>query len=109
MDGVIEWFERTGNSVNKAIDPALEAGAEPVLAEIKATTAYKDKSGLLRKSQKIGKAKTVKGRRVIRIGDVDGKAPHAHLLEYGTSKMSAHPFMRPAFEKTKMKHTDGSV
>lgn len=25
-------------------------------------------------------------------------APHGHLLEYGTSRMAAKPFMRPAFE-----------
>lgn len=28
-------------------------------------------------------------------------APHAHLLEFGTVKMSAHPFMRPAWESEK--------
>lgn len=28
-------------------------------------------------------------------------APHAHLLEYGTAKMSAQPFFRPALDETK--------
>lgn len=27
------------------------------------------------------------------------KAPHGHLLEFGTSKMAAHPFLRPAFSR----------
>lgn len=27
------------------------------------------------------------------------KAPHGHLLEFGTSKMPAHPFLRPAFSR----------
>jgi HK97 gp10 family phage protein len=26
------------------------------------------------------------------------KAPHGHLLEYGTSRMTAKPFMRPAYD-----------
>lgn len=27
------------------------------------------------------------------------KAPHGHLLEFGTSKMAARPFVRPAFAR----------
>lgn len=27
------------------------------------------------------------------------KAPHGHLLEYGTSRAPAYPFMRPAFDR----------
>ncbi len=27
------------------------------------------------------------------------KAPHGHLIEFGTSRMKAEPFMRPAFAK----------
>lgn len=30
-------------------------------------------------------------------------APHAHLLEYGTVKMAARPFLRPAFDELKGK------
>jgi HK97 gp10 family phage protein len=26
------------------------------------------------------------------------KAPHGHLVEFGTSRAAAHPFLRPAFE-----------
>jgi HK97 gp10 family phage protein len=28
-------------------------------------------------------------------------APHAHLVEFGTAKMRAKPFFRPAFDETK--------
>lgn len=28
-------------------------------------------------------------------------APHAHLVEHGTSKMKAQPFFRPAFDESK--------
>lgn len=27
------------------------------------------------------------------------KAPHGHLVEFGTSRAPAHPFLRPAFDK----------
>lgn len=27
------------------------------------------------------------------------KAPHGHLIEFGTSRAPAHPFVRPAFDK----------
>jgi HK97 gp10 family phage protein len=27
------------------------------------------------------------------------KAPHGHLIEFGTSRAPAHPFLRPAFSK----------
>lgn len=39
---------------------------------------------------------------IMRIGVKYGRggAPHAHLLEYGTVKMSPRPFMRPAAEQT---------
>jgi HK97 gp10 family phage protein len=30
-------------------------------------------------------------------------APHAHLVEYGTSHSAAHPFMRPAITATRAK------
>lgn len=30
-------------------------------------------------------------------------APHAHLVEYGTVKASAHPFIRPSYDENKTK------
>ena len=38
----------------------------------------------------------------VALAGVDRKiAPHAHFLEFGTSRMSAHPFFRPAVESHK--------
>lgn len=34
------------------------------------------------------------------------KAYHAHFVEFGTSKMSAKPFLRPAYENTKRETVD---
>lgn len=36
-------------------------------------------------------------------------APHAHLVEFGTVKMSAQPFFRPAFDESKEKMADAAV
>lgn len=36
-------------------------------------------------------------------------APHAHLVEHGTVKMSAQPFFRPAFDESKEKMADAAV
>jgi HK97 gp10 family phage protein len=37
------------------------------------------------------------------------KAPHWHLLEYGTSRAPAHPFIRPAFNRMSDAITAGQV
>jgi HK97 gp10 family phage protein len=36
--------------------------------------------------------------KIYRISWNKSKAPHGHLLEFGTSKAPAHPFVRPAFD-----------
>ena len=39
---------------------------------------------------------------IVSIAAVDRKiAPHAHLVEFGTSKAKAHPYFRPAFNAMK--------
>ncbi len=35
----------------------------------------------------------------IKMGDLQGKAPYAKFLEYGTNKMKARPFLTPALSK----------
>lgn len=39
------------------------------------------------------------GVKTYRISVNKSKAPHWHLLEFGTSRMPAKPFIRPAFDK----------
>lgn len=40
------------------------------------------------------------------IGATTPKGAHAHLLEFGTSKMAAQPFLRPAWDSTKQQVLD---
>ena len=56
----------------------------------KRTTAFKDKTGRLRKS--IG----VKRDKQNEVYLLRAQAPHAHLLELGTKRMAAKPFLIPA-------------
>ncbi len=44
----------------------------------------------------------------IAIAGIDRKiAPHAHLVEFGTSRAPAHPFFRPAIDETKSEVMEG--
>ena len=55
----------------------------------------------LKKSQKSGRKR--KGDVDMFIGSTD---PKSHLIEFGTSKMSAQPTLRPAWDSTKQKVLD---
>jgi len=37
-------------------------------------------------------------KKTYRVSWNDRKAPYGHMVEYGTSRASAHPFLRPAFD-----------
>lgn len=44
----------------------------------------------------------------VAIAGIDRKiAPHAHLIEFGTSRAPAHPFFRPAIDESMPKVIDG--
>jgi HK97 gp10 family phage protein len=79
----------------------LIKAVQPVVTEAKNTTAFKDVSGRLRKSIKVGQIKTKKGTRVIQVGDVDGKAYYGRMVEWGTTKMTPRPYLQPAYERNK--------
>jgi len=79
---------------------SVRAGAKPILNEAKGNVPVR--TGNLRKSLGITKRKS-KSRTEIRFsisprkgGKNDGF--YGHMIEFGTSNMSARPFMRPAFE-----------
>lgn len=101
MDEILKWAEETGSRVSKAINPALTAGAEPILTELQHTSAFADRTGKLRKSFKVSKVKKKNGKSFVWVGDVDAEAPYTWPLERGTSRIKPHPFMRPAFERQK--------
>jgi len=84
---------------------AIRAGAKPIIKRAKELVPVE--SGLLKKSIRVRKRRVPKGSTEIKFsvhagGEVKSfgtRAYHAHLIEFGTSKMSPKPFMRPAFEQ----------
>lgn len=77
----------------KLKEDALIAGAEIMKEKVKESAPVR--TGILKANIIVSDVKNSK----IHIGpDQQGKAFYGHFLEFGTSKMSAQPFMGPAFE-----------
>lgn len=59
------------------------------------------KSGLLKSSiyRVYSPERSTGQRKTYRVSWNKKKAPHGHLIEFGTSKNPAHPFIRPAFDR----------
>ena len=80
---------------------SLVEAVQPILEDMKNTSAFKDRTGKLRKSLKISKPKKAQygSGRVVWIGDVDKKANYSWFLEYGDSKRAPRPFMMVAYSR----------
>lgn len=98
------------------LDVALDAfaakvkGVAAVGAQAMAQAVYEDakalapvKSGKLRASiyQVHSKDKSIDGRQEYHVSWNRKKAPHGHLVEFGTSRAPANPFLYPAFAHNK--------
>jgi HK97 gp10 family phage protein len=113
-----ELLKKLPESVEEKVTlNALRISARPFIKSAKAKVPVK--SGLLKRSLNIrsvgGKGnksvyagvsyKRIKALRMEEARNSKTKskktyAPHAHLIEYGTSKMAAQPFIRPAWDET---------
>lgn len=82
----------------------------PVIATAKTLVPVDD--GDLRDSLKVTTKLSKRQQRIQRKAVAEGKAfvemfagaaalPHAHLVEFGTEKMAAQPFLRPAWDQNK--------
>lgn len=54
------------------------------------------------------KSKSRPGHSVFHVSWNYKKAPHGHLVEFGTSNAPAHPFLRPAYESKKAEAVDAA-
>ena len=61
------------------------------------------KSGTLKNSiyQVFSEDNSDKGKATYHVSWNRSKAPHGHLIEFGTSRAPAHPFLKPAYEAMK--------
>lgn len=85
----------------KVIRQSIRKGLKPIQAEAQRLAPVRE--GLLKKRIKI-RAFTKRKRGIIGLeirvgqGDFLGKTFYAAMVEFGTSKMPARPYMRPAFD-----------
>lgn len=101
IDELTQKIEEIGKKATSNMTLALEKAAEPILVDAKSTRAFNDRSGNLRKSLKKSKVKNSKGKKTIWIGDVDREVSYSWFVEYGHSRATAKPFLRPAWIKNK--------
>lgn len=88
----------------KMLEPQLKDVAGEIAEEARATSAFADKTGNLRKSIKVRKSKFENGGYIVL-----STAPHAHLIEFGhdmvtrkgrkVGEVPPYPFLRPAANK----------
>lgn len=100
IDEILKKLKVLPDRVQKnVVTGAIRAGASSISKEAK-TLVPKD-SGTLKKSIGVVKRRS-KNKNIISFSVAPLKKKdgwYAHFLEFGTIKMPAHPFMRPAFEK----------
>lgn len=87
----------------KAMKQGVAAGARKVLSEARKLVPVK--TGRLKKSLRTRYIKKASrgpfGRIVYKVEAARPEGSHAHLVEFGTSRAAAKPFLRPAFEIAK--------
>lgn len=104
VDELLNKLQSIGANVARLENKALRNAAEPVLEDVKATNAFNDRSGKLRKGLKITNVKKKEGVKYILVGidkSDNSKIYYGKFIEFGTSKMPAKPFLQPAYEKNK--------
>lgn len=95
------WVEIDTSKFEKELSDYLIENAEIIARQIakdaKNTTAFQDDTGRLRKSIKAKKSRYADGGWIVKAG---GKGAYqAWLIEHGSQKMPAKPYLRPALEK----------
>lgn len=109
--GIDAALDRLSEGAKDQVRPAAQAGAQVLYDEVLARvpvskTERKLKSGrviapgALKSSiyQVFSQDNSGEGRSTYHVSWNYRKAPHGHLVEYGTSRAPAHPFLRPAYD-----------
>lgn len=79
------------------LENAVADGANVIRDRARHTSSFEDQSGLLRDSIVTARRKDAESGNVAFVVTVKGPAArYGRMLEFGTSKMKARPFLRPA-------------
>lgn len=100
IDKLQKRLDEMGRKGSILENKALLAGAEVINKEVVKNAP--ERTGHAKKYLKVSKVSKEKGVKVVKVGISKGDNSEAFYLkfhEYGTSKMAARPFMRPAFER----------
>jgi len=101
MDELLAKVEQMGLKVSKVEGIALKAAAEPVAADMRSIVRVSRINELhIKDDIQISNVKTEAGVKYVEVGPIK-TAWRAKFLEFGTSKMTAKPFMGPAYEQNK--------
>jgi HK97 gp10 family phage protein len=84
------------NVQKRVLKGALRAGGRVIVKSAK--QKVRKKTGTLRKSIHLKTGKSRDGAKVFVA--TKPEAFYSHMVEFGTSKMQARPFLRPAFDET---------
>lgn len=113
--GLDSLLDQLGGAVDEAVRPAAQTAAQVLYDEVKRRVPVSDgahwfhgthqkyffRSGTLRDSiyQVYSKKKSGRHRATYHVSWNHTKAPYGFMVEYGTSRAPAHPFVRPAVAK----------
>lgn len=105
MEELLNKLEKMGKDGIKTEKEALKKAGEvltnAIKAEIKSSGLVLTENML--NSMKISPVKKKKDTYFVWVGDVDRQATYSWYIEFGTSNITANPFMGRAFEKNKEK------
>jgi HK97 gp10 family phage protein len=96
--GLSAELDKLGQDAAEAVRPAAQAGAQVLYDEVKVRVPVR--TGTLSQSiyQVFSKDNSASKNAVYHISWNAKKAPHGHLVEFGTSRAPARPFLRPAYD-----------
>ena len=103
VEALLKEIETMGGSVNDAAEKAILASAQPFTQDLKLAITKHKRTGLTEKALSSPQHVMWEGNRCsLQVGfDMVAGGLPAIFLEYGTPRMSARPFIRPAIAKAK--------
>lgn len=90
-------LDKITKAAERSVRPAAQEGAQVFYDRMKSNVPVK--TGKLKSAvyQVYSRENSGEGKATYHISVNKKKAPHWHLLEYGTSRMAARPFIRPTY------------